>query len=266
MTTPLTWLYAPGDRPEVVRKALASGADVVIVDLEDAVSPGRKEYALDATAELLASPQPLPVHVRINTPHDIETLTGLPGLRALRIPKVAYATDIQQIAARAPDLPLYPLLESALAVEHAYAIATAHPAVHGIALGESDLRADLGVRDGAGLDWPRTRIVVAARAAQLPPPIQSVFPDIRDLDALYASCAHGRSLGFLGRAAIHPHQLPVIERAFRPTPEEIEAAEEIVKAAATDEGALALPDGRFVDAAVVAAAQRTLSLARREAL
>jgi citrate lyase subunit beta/citryl-CoA lyase len=264
MTFPLTWLYAPGDRPATVHKALASGADIVIVDLEDAVSPGRKEYALDATAELLSSPQPLPVHVRINTPHDIEALTELPGLCALRIPKVAYATDIQQIAVRAPGVPLYPLLESALAVEHAYAIATAHPAVHGIALGEADLRADLGVRDGAGLDWPRTRIVFAARAAALAPPAQSVFPDIRDLDALYASCAHGRSLGFLGRAAIHPRQLPVIERAFRPTPEEIEAAEEIVKAAATDEGALALPDGRFVDAAVVAAAQRTLSLARRE--
>lgn len=264
MTFPLTWLYAPGDRPATVRKALASSADIVIIDLEDAVAPGRKQYALDATVELLASPQPLPVHVRINTPHDIEALTELPGLCALRIPKVAYATDIQQIAARAPGLPLYPLLESALAIEHAYAIATAHPAIHGIALGESDLRADLGVRDGTGLDWPRTRIVVASRAAGLAPPAQSVFPDIRDLDALYASCAHGRSLGFLGRAAIHPRQLPIIERAFRPTPEEIEAAEEIVKAAATDEGALALPDGRFVDAAVVAAAQRTLSLARRE--
>lgn len=120
------------------------------------------------------------------------------------------------------------------------------------------------MRDGTSLDWPRTRIVVAARAAGLAPPAQSVFPDIRDLDALYASCTHGRALGFLGRAAIHPRQLPVIERAFRPTPEEIEAAEEIVKAAATDGGALALPDGRFVDAAIVAAAQRTLALARRE--
>lgn len=264
MTTPLTLLYAPGDRPEVVHKALASGADAVIVDLEDAVSPGRKDYALAATAELLSSPQPLPVHVRINTPHDIEALTGLPGLCALRIPKVAHATDIQRIADRVPGVPLYGLLESALAIEHAYAIATAHPAVHGIALGEADLRADLGVRDGGGLDWPRTRTVIAARAAGLAPPTQSVFPDIRDLDALYASCAHGRSLGFLGRAAIHPRQLPVIERAFRPTREEIEAAEEVVKAAATDQGALALPDGRFVDAAVVAAARRTLSLARRE--
>lgn len=74
---------------------------------------------------------------------------------------------------------------------------------------------------------------------------------------------HGRALGFVGRAAIHPRQLPVIERAFRPTAQEIEAAQEIVAAALTDAGALALPDGRFVDAAVVASARRTLALAER---
>ncbi len=119
------------------------------------------------------------------------------------------------------------------------------------------------MRDDAGLDWSRSRVIVAARAAGLPPPPQSVHPDIRDLDGLAASCAHGRALGFLGRAAIHPRQLPVIERAYLPTEEEIEQAETIIKAAATDQGAQALPDGRFVDAAVVAAAQRTLSLARR---
>ncbi|MER7043437.1 CoA ester lyase [Streptomyces jumonjinensis] len=262
---PLTYLYAPGDRPEVVAKALSSRADAVIIDLEDAVSPDRRTYALAATAELLTAPQPLPVHVRINSPQDIETLTGLPGLCALRVPKVAHATDIHRVADLAPGVPLHPLLESALAIEHAYEIATAHPAVRGISLGEADLRADLGVRDGSSLDWPRIRVVIAARAAGLAPPPQSVFPDIRDLDALYASCAHGRALGFLGRAAIHPRQLPVIERAYRPTPEEIEAAEQIVKAAAADDGALALPDGRFVDAAIVAAAQRTLAIADREA-
>ncbi|MFJ6630347.1 HpcH/HpaI aldolase/citrate lyase family protein [Streptomyces sp. NPDC091376] len=262
--TPLTWLYAPGDRPEVVGKALSSGADIVIVDLEDAVAPHRKAYALAATTELLASPQPVPVHVRIHAERDITALAPLPGLSALRIPKVAHATDIQVPAKLAPGTELYALLESAGGVEHAYAIATADPAVRGIALGEADLRADLGVRNDTGLDWPRSRVVVAARAAGLPPPTQSVYPDIRDLDGLAASCAHGRALGFLGRAAIHPRQLPVIERAYLPSPEEVEAAEEIVKAAATDAGALALPDGRFVDAAVVAAAHRTLSLAGRD--
>ncbi len=154
-------------------------------------------------------------------------------------------------------------METALGVERAFAIAAAHPAVHGVALGEADLRADLGVREDAGLDWSRSRVIVAARAAGLAPPPQSVHPDIRDLDALAVSCARGRALGFLGRAAIHPRQLPVIESAFLPTEREIEEAETIVKAAMAQEGAQALADGRFIDAAVVAAAQRTLSLARR---
>ncbi|MEV6244907.1 CoA ester lyase [Streptomyces sp. NPDC051742] len=261
--TPLTWLYAPGDRPEVVRKALASGADIVIVDLEDAVAPHRKAYALDATTDLLTDIHPVPVHVRVHSPHDIPTLAPLPGLCGLRVPKVTHAPDIHRIAEAAPGLPLYPLLESALAVEQAYAVATAHPAVRGIALGETDLRADLGVREDSGLDWSRGRVVVAARAAGLPAPAQSVHPDIGDLEGLAAGCARGRALGFFGRAAIHPRQLPVIERAYLPTPEEIDAAREVVAAAATERGAQALPDGRFVDAAVVEGAHRVLALAAR---
>ncbi|MFE5944442.1 HpcH/HpaI aldolase/citrate lyase family protein [Streptomyces sp. NPDC056480] len=264
-TPALTWLYAPGDRPDVVRKALSSGADVVIVDLEDAVAPHRKAYALEATADLLTDPHPVPVHVRVHTPRDIPTLALLPGLHGLRVPKVTHATDIHRLVELAPGLPLYPLLENALAVEHAYAIATAHPAVRGIALGEADLRADLGVREDCALDWSRGRVVVAARAAALPPPAQSVHPDISDLDALAAGCARGRAMGFFGRAAIHPRQLPVIERAYLPTPEEVDAAREVVAAAGPELGALALPDGRFVDAAVVAGAHRTLALAARTA-
>ena len=265
---PLTWLYVPGDRPPVVTKALAAGADVVVVDLEDAVAPDRKAYARAATAELLSEPQ-LNVHVRVNamdTPwaaDDLRTLTPLPGVSGLRLPKVTSAQDVVAVAEKARDLPLYALLETALGIERAFSIAAAHSSVHGIALGEADLRADLGVRDDAGLDWSRSRVIVAARAAGLAPPPQSVHPDIRDLEGLAASCAHGRALGFLGRAAIHPRQLPVIESAFLPTEQEIEQAETIVKAATQEQGAQALDDGRFIDAAVVAAAQRTLTLARR---
>ncbi|MFF8944990.1 HpcH/HpaI aldolase/citrate lyase family protein [Streptomyces sp. NPDC014864] len=283
---PLTWLYAPGDRPHVVAKALGSGADVVVVDLEDAVAPERKEYARAATAELLAEPPPVPVHVRVNAVdgplagQDLDAVAPLPGLAGLRLPKVSSAAQVVRVAERAgsggtPEgeahpppgcgagPPLYALLETALAVEHAYAIASAHPSLRGVSIGEADLRADLGIRNDAGLDWSRARVVVAARAAGLAPPTQSVHPDIRDLEGLAASCAHGRTLGFLGRAAIHPRQLPIIERAYLPTDRELEEAETIVKAATTQQGAQALPDGRFIDAAVVAAAQRTLSLARR---
>ncbi|CAL9635118.1 (3S)-malyl-CoA thioesterase [Streptomyces sp. enrichment culture] len=266
---PLTWLYAPGDRPHVVAKALTSGADVVVIDLEDAVAPDRKAYARAATAELLAGPPAVPVHVRVNTldgpwgEQDIAALAPAPGLCGLRLPKITAPSEVTHVAHRAASADLYVLLETALAVERAYAIASAHPNLRGIALGEADLQADLGMRDDTGLDWPRSRLVVAARAAGLPPPPQSVHPDTRDLDGLAASCAHGRALGFLGRAAIHPRQLPVIERAFLPTEADIERAETILKAAAAEQGAQALPDGRFVDAAVVTAARHTLSLARR---
>ncbi|MGW9046506.1 HpcH/HpaI aldolase/citrate lyase family protein [Streptomyces lydicus] len=344
--TPLTWLYVPGDRPEVVAKALDCGADVVVVDLEDAVAPDRKNRALRATAELLSDPAPgtAPVHVRVNAldgplaETEIRTLAALPGLAGLRLPKVQGPADIHRAAgwattaagpaagpvltgrlatgrrartpgtavaprttgtthparaartahtartartaapgtatatlARAAPAPaalpatpaLYALLESALGIEHAFAIATAHPALRGIALGEADLATELGVRDEAGLAWPRSRTVVAARAAGLAPPPQSVYPDVADLDGLARSCARGRALGFLGRAAIHPRQLPVIEAAHLPSPEEVEAAAEIVRAAGAAGGAQALPDGRFVDAAVVAGARRVLSLAER---
>lgn len=269
---PLTWLYAPRDRPRVVAKALAAGADVVVVDLEDAVAPDRKRYAREATAELLGEPQPVPVHVRVNAldgplaAADLAALAQLPGLSGLRLPKVTSPEQITGVATATGGPPLYALLETALGVERAYPIAAAHPSLRGIALGEADLRADLGVRGDTGLDWSRSRVVVAARAAGLAPPSQTVHPDTRDLEGLAASCAHGRALGFLGRAAIHPRQLPIIERAYLPTDRELEEAETIVKAATAQPGALALPDGRFVDAAVVATAQRTLSLARRPVL
>ncbi|MFD3938890.1 HpcH/HpaI aldolase/citrate lyase family protein [Streptomyces sp. NPDC058611] len=267
----LTWLYAPGDRPAVVAKALGCGADAVIVDLEDAVPASRKEYARSATAELLGERPPLPVHVRVNpldSPWggaDLAALAGLHGLAGLRLPKISSPEQITTVADRTGGVGLHALLESALGVERAYEIARAHPSLRGLSLGEADLRADLAVSAESGLDWCRSRVVVAARAADLPPPAQSVFPDIRDLEALAASCARGRSLGFLGRAAIHPRQLPVIERAYVPAPEEVTAAEEVIGAARATPGALALPDGRFVDPAVVAAAHRTLALSRRAA-
>ncbi|MEU9580021.1 HpcH/HpaI aldolase/citrate lyase family protein [Streptomyces chilikensis] len=270
---PLTWLYAPGDRPEVVAKALRAGADVVIVDLEDAVAPGRKEYAREATAELLSQPRTVPVHVRVNAlstpegPADLKALLPCAGLAGVRLPKVTSPEEVARVAGRAAALGravprLHPLLESALGVEEAFRIARADPAVGGLALGEADLRADLGVREDAGLDWCRSRVVVAARAAGLDPPAQSVHPDVRDLEGLAAGCARGRALGFLGRAAIHPRQLPVIERAYLPTAREVEEAEEVLDAARrSGPGAQALPDGRFVDAAVLTSAHRTLALA-----
>lgn len=133
------------------------------------------------------------------------------------------------------------------------------PGVASIGLGEADLRADLGVDDDAGLLWARSRVVNAAAASGLPAPVMSVYTDIRELDGLRLSCLEGRRLGFRGRAAIHPRQLPVIREAFQPSADEISRARAVIDLVSKDTGAAVLPDGRFVDAAVVRQARRLLA-------
>ncbi|MBA3842877.1 MAG: CoA ester lyase [Actinobacteria bacterium] len=264
---PLTWLYVPADRPDRVVKALASGAHAVIVDLEDAVAPGAKAGARDELRHVLAEPAEQPVYIRVN-PYDspwgkpdLEAAAQLP-VRGVILPKTRSATEAEAAARMLEDrLRVICLIETALGVERAYEIASDNR-VHGIALGEADLSGQTGARE-TGLDWARSRIVNAAVAAGLPRPPQSVYTNLADPEGLARSCAHGRELGFLGRTAIHPRQLPVIEQAYLPTEREAAHAREVVAAFASHErGAFAL-DGAFVDAAIVVAAEQTVALAER---
>jgi citrate lyase subunit beta/citryl-CoA lyase len=268
----LTLLYVPGDRPDRFGKALDSSADVVILDLEDAVSPAGKARARAAVREFLSAEQPKLVQVRVNDlrsapgREDVEALGGLPGLAGIRVPKVESAVELA--ACTGLGVPLHPLIESARGVEAAFSIASADPLVASVGLGEADLRSELGVTDEAGLAWVRGRIVVAARAAGLPRPAMSVYPRLGDSAGLERSCRVGRALGFRGRAAIHPTQLPVIERAFLPTAGEVAAAEELLaaveSAALDDRGVAVLSDGRFADRAMVEAARETVALVKRD--
>lgn len=270
----LTWLYVPGDRQERVAKALQSAADAVIIDLEDAVAPPNKAAARSATADLLAVDHDKPVIVRVNAlgsewaADDLADLANCAGLSAVRIPKVEAGSDVDDVvnllADQLPSGGIQCLIESALGLEAAFEIAR-HPAVASIGLGEADLRADIGAQTESGLAWARGRVVNAARAAGLPSPAQSVFPYLHDPDGLAQSCALGRELGFFGRAAIHPEQLSVIVQAYLPTIFEVEAATGVLDAAdgSAGRGSIALDDGRFVDAAVVAGARRVIAVAER---
>ncbi|MET7331945.1 CoA ester lyase [Nonomuraea sp. NPDC005650] len=267
----VTWLYVPGDRPERFDKAVASGADVVIIDLEDAVAPARKDEArANAVAYLRArrdDPPAARLHVRVN---DLATGRGLADLEAVgeladavRLPKVESVAVLDAVTGAAPA---YALLESAAGILAAREIA-AHPKVAGVALGEQDLAAELAIADERAMDHLRLQVVLAAAAAGLPPVPMAVYPNVKDEAGLLASCLAGRALGLFGRTAIHPRQIPVIRRAFRPSEEEAARAAEIVEAAEQAEraglGAVALPDGRFVDAPIVARARRTVALASR---
>jgi citrate lyase subunit beta/citryl-CoA lyase len=272
---PLTLLYVPGDRPERFAKAIASEADVVIVDLEDAVAPGHKDAARENTRNLLGSATSKPVVVRINDIRsawgaaDLALFGDAPSLAGVRIPKVESAEDVRAVrtSLKSRGLPLHCLIESARGVEAAFEIASADPSVASIALGEADLRSDLGVSDEEGLLWARSRIVVAARAADLPAPAMSVYTKIDDLEGLAASCRRGRALGFIGRAAIHPRQLAVIADCFMPTEAEVSAARELLDALADanigEHGVVVLPSGQFVDRAMIKGAERVIALAAR---
>jgi citrate lyase subunit beta/citryl-CoA lyase len=253
---PLTWLYVPGDRPDRVEKALASRAHAVIVDLEDGVAPTAKVAARAGLASLLGERREKPVFVRVNAGDsaDLEAVAAL-ELDGVVVPKVARPEDVP-----ASSLPVYCLIESAAGVEAAYAIASA-AGVAGISLGEADLRSQTGALE-AGVDWARARIVNAAVAAGLPRPPQSVYPKLGDLEGLAQSCRRGRELGHLGRAAIHPEQLEVIERAYLPSEDEVDRARRTVERLEADAGASTL-QGELVDAAMLGAARQIVALAER---
>lgn len=275
-------LYVPGDRPERVVKALRSGADGVIVDLEDAVAPARKAVAREVLASLAGEIDAaaregsvVAVQVRINArgsawhDDDLAALRTLPVSIGVRLSKTQSAADVDQVLQALPGRDVHALLETALAVERAFEIATSGAA--SISTGEADLRAELAVPEGeegeAGLRWSRSRVVNAAAAAGLPAPLLSVYADVRDLDGLERSCREGARLGFGGRTAIHPRQLAVIRSVFTPTDAAVRRAEEIIarvgSAAGDGSGTVVLEDGTFLDVAMVRAAHRTLAAARR---
>jgi citrate lyase subunit beta / citryl-CoA lyase len=272
-----SYLYVPGSDPRRIEKAVASEADAVVLDLEDAVAPNRKEEARETVAGFLRSGHEKPIFVRVNAPgsalaeEDIEAVAG-PNLAGLRAPKTESAEAVRRVAKRLEDLRceagIQCLIESALGLELVFEIARAHERVVGMSLGEADLAADLGVRDDAGLFYARSRLVVATRAAGLPGPVQSVYTNVRDEEGLRRSTEEGKNQGFVGRSAIHPNQLSTINEVFTPTQGEVAEAEDLLarleESAGTGTGAFALADGRFVDKAVVGSARLTLALARRE--
>lgn len=267
-----SWLYVPGDRPDRFDSAMGSGADAVVIDLEDAVAPSRKESARQVVTEWLRQPRVGPrIVIRINAISsdgmvDVSQVIA-PSVFAVRMPKVEDPKDVIAVAefleAQGSPAVILPILETCRGVERATEIATAHSRVAGLQLGEVDFVSDLGTDDPTALDWVRLRVIVAARAAHLPNPPQGVYQRVRDLEGLKLDCEHGRSLGFYGRSAIHPSQVRVIHSVCAPTGDEIIEAESLLDGI-TDAhrrgiGGYVDSQGRFVDAAAVARAQLTMS-------
>ena len=266
----------PGYDERRIGKAFASDADAVVLDLEDAVAPNRKDAARETVVRVLESGPGKPVFVRVNevgtelAAADIDAVIGR-HLAGLRLPKIQSVESVMLVAETLDELRseavIQCLIESALGLERAFEIAISHERVAGISLGETDLAADLGVSNEAGLLYARSRIVSAARAAGLQHPVQSVYTNVHDLEGLRRSTEEGKRLGFVGRSTIHPSQISVVNEVFTPTEEEVTEAQGLLDRLASEAtsgtGAFVLQDGRFVDRAVVESARLTLAFARQ---
>ena len=268
-------LYTPASSVGRLHGALTKGADVVIFDLEDAVSRDRKVESRRQLVKFLEELEVVEgqsdIHVRMNaldSPwglEDLNSLASVPNLSGIRIPKVTSRADVDRIAEKAPELELHALIEDAPGVGALEEICHSD-SVTGVSLGDNDLRAAFHLRGEELLNHLRARLVLELASAGKRPPLGSVFPEIKDLEGLYESSLRLRDMGFSGRTCIHPSQIGPIRRAFAPSQEEIDRATEIIEAAKEAEargvGAVALPDGSFVDPPFVLHAEYVLSLGR----
>jgi citrate lyase subunit beta/citryl-CoA lyase len=247
---PRTYLFVPGDRPERFAKAWDSPADQVILDLEDAVSPDRKEAARTAVSEWLHPDHP--VWVRCNSA-DSEwfrgdlALASLPGLAGFVVPKAEELPESLLRLAQQHGLGLIPLVETAQGLAMCEAIARL-PSVNRLAFGSIDFQVDLGIEgEDDGLLPFRSRLVLASRLAGRPGPIDGVTPSIDDESQVREDTRRSRRLGMTARLCIHPRQVPWIHEVLTPSDLERTWARRVIEAMATANGAAMAVDGKMVD-------------------
>ncbi|WP_283139379.1 HpcH/HpaI aldolase/citrate lyase family protein [Rhizohabitans arisaemae] len=261
--TAVTWLFVPGDRPERFCKAAQSGADEVIVDLEDAVASADKERARESAAVWLAGGGA--AWVRINgsdTPwhdDDLACLSGLTGLAGLVVPKAEDPAALDRISdAFGGSAALVALVETARGVRDAHRLAEMTPVVR-LAFGSIDFALDINAAEtDRALLLARSTLVVASRAAGKPAPIDGVTQALGDPRAAAGDAARARALGFGGKLCIHPAQIGAVASAFEPAADQIEWARRVLSQA-VGQGAGTTSDGHFVDKAVIERARQILT-------
>ena len=258
-----SYLFAPGHNGKLLDRVFTAGADAVMLDLEDAVPPEAKAKARAMVAEVLPD---RPAWVRVNAAGTTWCEADLAAVAenavGIRIPKVESADDVRWVTARAPGRPIICAIESARGLLAASEIAAA-PGVQFLAMGGVDLQKDLNTSGGnIQTLYARSLLVVAARAAGLEPPIDSVYPYLDDDDGLREQATFAASLGFFGKSAIHPRQLEILHDVFTPSASEIDWAHAVLAAFDASAGdGLRLPGGEFVDLPVADRARRVLALA-----
>ena len=276
-------LYLPGNNPGLFINAGLHSADGIILDLEDSVAPEKKNEARFLVRNALRQVNFYGAErmVRINQgdqgledlvfviPHNVNPIL-IPKCESAETVKAVETriSEIQKIYNLENEIFLMPVIESALGIENAYAIASSSRSVIGMAIGLEDYTADLGVartKEGKESIYARSRVVVAAKAARIQP-IDSVFSDVGDMEGLKETVLGSKAMGFEGMGCIHPRQIRVIQHGFAPTEAEIEKSKDIVRAFEAARlnglGVVAL-GSKMIDAPVVTRALKTLELAER---
>jgi citrate lyase subunit beta / citryl-CoA lyase len=283
-----SYLYAPGSNPRVMEKALAAGADAVILDLEDSVAAEDKLAARGQVAAVIAgvgsgSDGPAELHVRVNHGPggpDLDDVAAVcaPGLTGIRLPKIGSSAEVRAVAEALDSLEdiggmapgtvrLYLSVETAAAALAAPELAAA-PRVARLVFGATDFLADIGspgTTDGPATAPARGMLVLASRAAGIGAPVDCVHTALDDEEGLRRGALAARELGFFGKSVIHPRQIAVVHEVFTPTEEEVSAARRVLAHARAHGAGASRLDDELIDAAVVARARRVLAMAEDSA-
>ncbi len=277
-------LYIPGNNPAMIQQGGVYGADSILLDLEDAVALNQKDAARILVRNMInvIDFYDAEVCVRVNhlsTPFGLADLEAIVPLQpsAIRYPKTESAEEVAallQIIEKIEDrhglphtkMTLHAMIETAMGVQNVFDIASKFDRVDAITIGGQDLTADMNIvytPDGAGIDFARKRIVMAAKASHIDV-IDTVFPDVNDEEGLRRETEYAKKIGFTGKAVINPRQIEIIHDVYTPTDEEIRKAYRIVKEfkinSAAGIGVFAI-DGKMIDAPIVTRAEYILRLA-----
>jgi citrate lyase subunit beta/citryl-CoA lyase len=255
-----SYLFVPGNRPERFAKAIASGADAVIIDLEDAVPAAERLMARANTAAWVAPEHP--VYIRVNAAntewfHDDITLAAKPGVAGIVLPKAERVGDIALIGAN-----VLAIIETARGFWHAFEIAHA-PNVRRLMFGSIDFQVDLGIQgEDEELLYFRSQLVLVSRLAGLPAPVDGITAVFDSPLPIRADTDRARRLGFGGKLCIHPKQISSVHECFGPTPSEVAWATRVINAASKAGGAAVSMEGEMIDRPVIARAEAILNYRR----
>lgn len=272
-----SFIFSPGLKPEMFPKALASGADIVCVELEDGIAPKDKDEARRAGLALFAAPRADDGIERIMRINDLRTAFGLADVQAvlatdtpppaLMLPKVMSPDEIvwldEVLTERGHDTRLHVIIETNAALEAAHDIARASPRIEALFFGGVDMAAELRCRNAwEPLLYARSRVVHAAAGAGIDA-VDVPYLDLEDPGGMETEARLARDLGFSGKGAIHPKQIPILNRVFTPDAAAIAHARRILQAFAEADTGLVVVDGKLIEKPVLRQMQRILAIAKR---